>query len=264
MVEQWYNSRTASKSPSRSSLRRSRFELLLPQYWWRLRSASWRNLQDQLPKLLFHLDTLLRFTQGSGQFIFCMTISLRASSPGRSRGGTGKRKESLQLRLWNLNMCIEKADAKGWLVEITLIMTSLPLACIFQFLFTFALVSASRWLVEIWQLSRRGATGELEVEFKFRRRSCKLSFHFPTTSRKFGHAPDGVDAGIWTWALTSVRGECSHHCATLAPHPLESIFVPSFLSYFKTLSIGPVLGGGTHDLPLCGQAFYRLRVSCRG
>ena len=176
MVEQWYNSRTASKSPSRSSLRRSRFKLLLSQYWWRLWSASWRNLQDQLPKLLFHLDTVLRFTQGSGQFIFCMTISLRASSPGRSRGGTGKRKESLQLRLWNLNMCIEKADAKGWLVEMTLIMTSLPLACIFQFLFTFALVSASRWLVEIWQLSRRGATGELEVEFKFRRRSCKLSF----------------------------------------------------------------------------------------
>ena len=44
---------------------------------------------------------------------------------------------------------------------------------------TFALVSASRWLAKIWQLSRRGATGELEVEFKFRRRSCKLSFLFP-------------------------------------------------------------------------------------
>ena len=32
--------------------------------------------------------------------------SLLASSPGRS----GKRKESLQLRLWNLNICIEKVD----------------------------------------------------------------------------------------------------------------------------------------------------------
>ena len=29
------------------------------------------------------------------------------------------------------------------------------------------------------QLSRRGATGELEVEFKFRKRICKLSFLFP-------------------------------------------------------------------------------------
>ena len=47
------------------------------------------------------------------------------------------------------------------------------------FLFTIALFSASRWLPEIWQLSRRGATGEREVEFKFQRRSWKLSFLFP-------------------------------------------------------------------------------------
>ena len=86
----------------------------------------------------------------------------------------GKRKESLQLRLWNLNICIEKVDAKCWLAEMTLVMTSLPLALDFRCLFTFALVSASRWLAEIWQLSRRGATGELELEFKLQRRSCKL------------------------------------------------------------------------------------------
>ena len=50
-------------------------------------------------------------------------------------------------------------------------MTSSPLARVFQCLFTFALVSASRWLAENWQLSRRGTTGELEVEFKFQRNS---------------------------------------------------------------------------------------------
>ena len=33
-----------------------------------------------------------------------------------------------------------------------------------------ALVSSSGWLAEIWQLSRRGATGELEVEFNLQRR----------------------------------------------------------------------------------------------
>ena len=32
---------------------------------------------------------------------------------------------------------------------------------------------------KIWQFSRRGATGELEVEFKFQRHSHKLSFLFP-------------------------------------------------------------------------------------
>ena len=72
----------------------------------------------------------------------------------------GKRKESLQVRLWNLNICIKKVDAKCWLAEMTLVVTSSTLARAFQCPFTFALVSASRWLAEIWQLCRRGATGE--------------------------------------------------------------------------------------------------------
>ena len=38
----------------------------------------------------------------------------------------GKRNENLQLRLWNLNICIEKIDVKCWLVEMTLVMTSVP------------------------------------------------------------------------------------------------------------------------------------------
>ena len=38
--------------------------------------------------------------------------------------------------------------------------------------------STSRWLATIWQLSWWGATGEVEVEFKFQRCSCKLSFLF--------------------------------------------------------------------------------------
>ena len=54
-----------------------------------------------------------------------------------------KRKESLQLRLWNSNICIEKVDAKCRLAEMTLVMTSLPLARAFQCLFTVVLVSAS-------------------------------------------------------------------------------------------------------------------------
>ena len=70
-----------------------------------------------------------------------------------------------------------KVDAKGWLAEMTLVMTSLPLTHVFQC--SFALVSPPRWLAEIWQLCRRGATGKLEVESKFQRRSCKLSFLFP-------------------------------------------------------------------------------------
>ena len=39
-------------------------------------------------------------------------------------------------------------------------MTALPLTSVFQCLLTFALVSASHLVAEIWQLSRQGATGE--------------------------------------------------------------------------------------------------------
>ena len=62
--------------------------------------------------------------------------SLWANSPGRGRKG----KESLQLCLWNLNTCIKKVNAKCWLEEMT-VTTSLPLACVFQCLFTLILHS---------------------------------------------------------------------------------------------------------------------------
>ena len=53
-------------------------------------------------------------------------------------------KESLQLRLWNLNICIEKVDAKCCLAEMTLVMISLSMARAFQCLFIFVLVSFNR------------------------------------------------------------------------------------------------------------------------
>ena len=67
--------------------------------------------------------------------------------------------------LWNLNICIETLGAKCWLAEMT-VMRSITFARVFQCLSRFAVVSASLWLADIWKLSRRGATEELEVEFK--------------------------------------------------------------------------------------------------
>ena len=128
--------------------------------------------------------------------------SLRASSPAHWRRRR-KKKESLQQRLWNLNICIEKVNAKCWLAEMTLVITSLPSALFFQYLFTFALVSTSRWLAEIWQLSRREATWELEVEIKFQRRSCKLSFLF---SPRRQSAPESLLEGYFLPGL-SISGE---------------------------------------------------------
>ena len=51
--------------------------------------------------------------------------------------------------------------------------------CFSMFVQICACLPALCWLAEIWQLSRRWATGELEVEFKFWGRSSKLSFLFP-------------------------------------------------------------------------------------
>ena len=48
-----------------------------------------------------------------------------------------------KLRLWNLNICIEKVDAKCLLAEMALVMTSLPLTRVFQYLFTFALIGGN-------------------------------------------------------------------------------------------------------------------------
>ena len=58
------------------------------------------------------------------------------------RGGT--RKESLQPRLWNLNICVKKVHAKIMMIGgDDIVMMSLPLAHVFQCLFT-TFISASR------------------------------------------------------------------------------------------------------------------------
>ena len=97
-----------------------------------------------------------------------------------------KRKESLQQR--RFETLIGRDDISNDLLRV------------FQCLFTFALVSASRRLAEIWQLSRRGATGELKVEFKFQRPSCKLSFLFSPRRQR---APESLLAGYYQTNLHS-------------------------------------------------------------
>ena len=62
-----------------------------------------------------------------------------------------------------------------WLMEMTLVVTSLPLACVFNV----CSQSCSFPLCAYWRnltAQSLGATGELEVEFKLQRHSCKLSF----------------------------------------------------------------------------------------
>ena len=103
--------------------------------------------------------------------------SLRASSPEHSGGWAAMEEElattSLEFEYLHRNfrceMLIGGDDIRNDVIA---------LGTCFWILFTFALVSASRLLAEIWQLNLRGATGKLEVEFKFQRRSCELSLLF--------------------------------------------------------------------------------------
>ena len=119
-------------------------------------------LQEKSEQVVSNWNT--KSTQGSSGEGIALACGMLSGVLWRQ---SGKRKESLQLYLWNLNICIEKVNEKCWLVEVTLVMMSLPLVCVFQCLFTLLLVSALSWLAEIWQLSWRGATGEWEVGFKF-------------------------------------------------------------------------------------------------
>ena len=104
----------------------------------------------------------------------------------------GKRKGSLQLRLWNLNICIKKVNAKCWLAEMTLVMMSLPLAHVFQCFFCvharFRFMLIGRNLTAQSRESHRGIGGGM----KFQRCSCKLSFLFPPCCQS---APESLLAG---------------------------------------------------------------------
>ena len=74
------------------------------------------------------------------------------------RGKEGKLSCNSLLRLWNLNICIEKVDAKCLLADMTLEMTSLPFNTCFSM---FVYIRAA------WRKS------DSSVEFKLQRRSWK-------------------------------------------------------------------------------------------
>ena len=88
-----------------------------------------------------------------------------------------KRKESLQLHLWNLNICIEKVDAICWLAEVTFVMTSLLLARVFQCLFTLCLFPlCTDW----WKYdSSVEPQGNCRWNSNHQRCSGKLFFFYP-------------------------------------------------------------------------------------
>ena len=70
-------------------------------------------MTSHFSSLLFVLHLL----QAIGGLLDCILIgSFQASSPGHSKSQGGKRKESLKLLLWNLNICIWKSQYKNMLI----------------------------------------------------------------------------------------------------------------------------------------------------
>ena len=121
-------------------------------------------------------------------------------------------RESLQLRLWNLKICIENVDVKCWLSEMTKVVTSLPLAHVFQWLFTFALVSASRWLADIFkQLSPRWTTGN----WRWDSNSRDVIASSPSFSRPAARAPRRVRSQANVIIEIGGSGNVSHHPGAL-------------------------------------------------
>ena len=96
----------------------------------------------------------------------------------------------------NFEYLHRKVDAKCWLAKVTLVVTSLSFAHVFQCLFTFVLVSASRWLAEIWKLSRQGATGN----WRWNSNSRDVVASSPFFSRPASRAPRrAYSQAIFLW-----------------------------------------------------------------
>ena len=142
----------------------------------------------------------------------------------------GKRKKSLQLRLWNLNICVEKVNAKCWLAEMTLLMMSLPLArafsCFSMFVYICAL-SHFALIGGIWQISPTGSHRGIGERVE-RVSSYKLFFLFPPRRQS---APESLLAGHGAILLETGKGSNT-----------VTWLVPSSLSCFSSSS--PVIVSG--------------------
>ena len=163
--------------------------------WLRsVRATSWKSKFHAFPFFASHTlhcnaEILFHFHLTSlwKNFIEIFTLEKKLACEQALQGAlaTGRQKEGeLATHLWNLNICIKIVNAKCWLVKMTLVMTSLPLAHVLKFLVKFVLVSA--------QLmgSHSGIGGGIQIPDTSH--SFKLSFLFPPCCQR---APESLLAG---------------------------------------------------------------------
>ena len=129
----------------------------------------------------------------------------------------GKRKESLQVRLWNLNICIKKVDAKCWLAEMTLVVTSLTLARFFQC----PLVHSRSFLLRVdWRKSDSSVDGEPQGNWRWNSNSRGIVASSPSFSCS---AAARAPWRACSQAMTHNK-PAKFHCSSAGAHPVWVYF----------------------------------------
>ena len=127
--------------------------------------------------------------------LFNFFFSLRASSLWHSGGGAGKGRRACNYvsELWisasksRCEMLVGEGDISSDVIILCL--------CFSMFVY-FVLVSASRWLAEIWKLSRQGATGN----WRWNSNSRDVVASSPSFSRPASRAPRrAFSQAIFLW-----------------------------------------------------------------
>ena len=95
-----------------------------------------------------------------------------------------KRKESLQLRVWNLNICIEKSRCEMLMAEMTTVMTSLLLARVFNL----CLHSRSFSLCADWRKSDSSVNGQPQGNWRRNSNSRDVVASSPSFSQPAARA----------------------------------------------------------------------------
>ena len=107
---------------------------------------------------------------GTLWYCFNCNDSLRASTPSHSGSGVGKGRRACNYSCTSRNFeYLHQKSRCKMLIGGDDISNDIKHKHIYKH---------TDW-PKIWRLSRWGVTGELEVEFKFQRPNCKLSFLFP-------------------------------------------------------------------------------------
>ena len=202
-----------------------------------------------------------------------LRASLRANFLGCSGGGARKgRRDCKVLCLWNLNSCDDKVDTKCWLAEMMSVMKSLPLARVFQCLFTLMHLFP---LCADWQKSDSSVDGEPQGNWRWNSNSTDVvasspSFSCPAAkstpeSSLAGCSEQGWKTNLRIQTLAFYVGKrrvlSPSHCTTLK---LPAPFYPHIFSHWTMIFPWPPAPSSSFIWVFCnGSVLYFGTSTCQ-